>query len=70
MTRTMAFGKNDIAYEQDFRFWRGIPASVVFTFEDRGMYWRLSAPGYGGEPYGDGGLLVNKADVEALYQLG
>ena len=61
---TVTFAPNNrLVYAQDFQFWRGIPAGVTFTVEDRDAWCRLTAPGYGGEPYGNGALLVETAVV-------
>jgi hypothetical protein len=50
---------NQVFYSQDFSVCRGIDSNVVFTVTnhfDSGVW--LSAPGYGGTPYGNGRILV------------
>lgn len=63
---TMTFKENDFPYFQDFRFPRGIPAGVEFeaeyTRKDRTRI-RLTAPGYGGKPYGNGAIYVSLKDL-------
>lgn len=51
---------NTTHYLQDFTFRIGMPADVVFTVvkvTERGV--ELRAPGYGGEPYGNGCIHIS-----------
>ena len=50
---------NKILYGQDFAFWVGVPHDVEFEVVKvwKGGMW-LRGPGYGGEPYGNGPILV------------
>jgi hypothetical protein len=52
---------NKIRYGQDFRFFMGVPSDVDFTVEfigkDKSLA-RLTAPGYGGKPYGNGAIYL------------
>ena len=67
-------GLNNILYGQDRWFWRGLPVGVVFTVKH---VWRESntllcvAPGYGGEPYGNGPIhiWVNKKEGDIIVPL-
>ena len=70
VTDTVTFAPNKLAYGQDFGFHRGIPAGIVFVVEDRGPQCRLSAPGYGDQPYGNGALLVAAEIVRAAQAEG
>ena len=51
---------NDIVFGQDHAWWVGVPSNLTFEVDEiwkDGKVW-LSAPGYGGEPYGNGKILV------------
>jgi hypothetical protein len=54
---------NTVRYGQDFSYHIGVPADIRFEVDDDGPFkskdglW-LKAPGYGGEPYGDGAIFV------------
>ena len=68
---TLKFPKgNKISYGQDHGFWEGIPHNVEFVIEsllsidDDGVKLALSAPGYGGKPYGNGKIFVTFKDME------
>jgi hypothetical protein len=66
--KEVRFGINAkwIAYAQDFQFGkRGLPGRVWFTVEsvEANGQCRLTAPGYGGRPYGNGAIYVNWIDV-------
>ena len=61
---------NEIPYGQDFAQWRGVDSNVVFTqcldnpiFKKKEDVW-LRAPGYGGEPYGNGRIVIRKKDLK------
>lgn len=58
---------NAIAYGQDFRHTRGIPAGIPFTVQEHASGYMLRGPGYG-DPgnYGDGALFVAAADSEPI----
>jgi hypothetical protein len=58
---------NDLPYRQDFAQWRGIPWDVEFeiTFLNRERTAaKLTATGYGGNPYGNGALYISKDSFE------
>lgn len=70
MAKTIIFQENNILYMQDFSYYRGVPHGVEFTIEyitrDRVV---LSAPGYGGKPYGNGKLYINRSQRMAkIYE--
>lgn len=68
--KVIALKGNTIKYYQDFADWEGVPIGVVFTVDKPGFFcgdntiW-LKAPGYGGEPYGNGkiGVRVRESSV-------
>jgi hypothetical protein len=51
---------NEVVYGQDMSVWQGVDHTLVFEvdkhMEERGVW--LIAPGYGGNPYGNGRILV------------
>ena len=62
--------KNVIAFFQDFRYHRGLPSGVTFTITG----WRplpgrirLSAPGYGANPYGNGQVFMSVRDLRYAF---
>ena len=58
------FKPNNIAYGQDFSFYRGIPTDVWFSIRRSSeKQIVLEAPGYGGEPYGNGCLYISVRTV-------
>ena len=63
----MRFPKdNTLMYGQDMGFHRGIPSDVEFAQESCiGDRIQLIAPGYGGEPYGNGAIYV---DCEVFHK--
>lgn len=55
---------NKIRYGQDFGIYQGVPANIDFEVEllDKdGDSVKLVAPGYGGEPYGNGALYIYRS---------
>jgi len=51
---------NNVLYSQDFKRYRGVPSNVTFTVEERiDCITVLSAPGYGGNPYGNGKIYIS-----------
>jgi hypothetical protein len=70
MDRThLVLPENDIAFGQDFRFFRGIPSGIDFEVKQMGTLVKLIAPGYGGEPYGNGALYLNVAEYQKATQI-
>lgn len=55
---------NQIAYGQDFMWYRGVPHDIIFTVETliRGQA-RLIGPGHGGQPYGNGAIYVSASEL-------
>lgn len=49
---------NRVRYFQDFSGWLGMPTEVTFTVAHSGDRIRLTAPGYGGKPYGNGAIYI------------
>lgn len=50
---------NNVCYGQDFSFLRGVPPNIRFAaYHLDGKRWKLVAPGYGGNPYGNGCLYI------------
>ena len=68
----MRFPKgNKILYGQDHAYWVGVPHDVEFEVIkvwENGMW--LKGPGYGGEPYGNGPILVFFKTIEKEAQDG
>lgn len=59
---------NKIRYGQDFSLWHGVDSNVVFTeckpivfMNDRDVWF--TAPGYGGEPYGNGRIVITREEL-------
>ena len=53
---------NKVLYYQDMSYWRGLPSNVEFTIDridDNSAV--LSAPGYGGDPYGNGRVYISRS---------
>ena len=63
---TVVFDNNAIPYGQDMQFYTGVPAHIRFAVtrinDER---YKLTAPGYGGEPYGNGAIYVKASDLPA-----
>lgn len=57
----MYFNKNDIDYFQDMRFLTGIPVYVDFRIEESEEDYKLTAPKFGGKPYGNGAIFIKKS---------
>lgn len=58
---------NKIKYRQDFRGWIGIQPGIEFEIiEVNDRRAKLVAPGYGGEPYGNGCILIYRSDNERV----
>lgn len=68
MKRKLAyFTKNNIFYGQDFDWFYGIPENVIFEVDEGDKVFRLRAPGYGGDPYGNGRLFVRSKDLKKRH---
>ena len=61
---------NDIQYLQDFRVYTCLPDKVHFSVErlHRGGA-KLTGKNYGGKPYGNGAIYLNKSEWERAAQL-
>lgn len=60
--KTITFQENRILYFQDMNYFRGIPSGVEFTIETIDeKSARLSAPNYGGKPYGNGKIFIPRS---------
>ena len=63
------FLKNEISYGQDFSSKIGVPMDLIFkVVQDKFLcnendIW-LKAPGYGEEPYGNGQIVIRKAELK------
>lgn len=52
---------NQVLYGQDFHTARGVPSGIDFTVEEiDDTHAVLSAPGYGGRPYGNGKIWISR----------
>lgn len=59
---------NNIVFGQDHSWWVNIPHDVEFEIDEiwkDGKIW-LKGPGYGGEPYGNGSIVVYLKTHEQL----
>ena len=74
--KTITFtGENAIPYYQDHGFYRGVPPGTYTISEMKGDFaredvWILTAPGYGGKPYGSGSLYLRKKELTHLLTKG
>jgi len=66
-TIKVTFGDNGIAYGQDHRFFIGIPRDINFeTKVVNDTLIKLTAPEYGGKPYGNGTIYVHMSLKELI----
>jgi len=65
--------ENEVIFMQDFKFFKGVPSDIEFDVVEPGeTSVKLIAPGYGGEPYGNGAIWIPRIGfpVLDLWQVG
>ena len=60
---------NQCCYAHDMNFHRGIPSGIVFDVIAAGSAIILSAPGYGGTPYGGGKIMTYQNNIDGFYSV-
>jgi hypothetical protein len=62
----MIFDKNEIVNYCDGRFYASVPTGIDFSVKEQVENVKLTAPGYGGEPYGNGAIHIKKTHFDSF----
>lgn len=62
--------EGEIEFNQDRKKCKGSFDGIIFTLDDIGeSRIRLTTPGYGGEPYGNGAIYVHKSQFNQVWAM-